>query len=45
MSSHCADKTVLWLSYFHNGISYTGKMTDPMLGADSRFWLANNHEI
>ena len=21
--SHCGDKTVLWLSYLHNGISYT----------------------
>ena len=22
---HCGDKTVLWWSYLHNGISYTGK--------------------
>ena len=22
---HCGDKTILWLSYLHNGISYTGK--------------------
>ena len=25
--SHCGDKTVVRLSYLHNGISYTGKMT------------------
>ena len=25
--SHCEDKTILWPSYFHNGISYTGKMS------------------
>ena len=25
--SHCGDKTVARLSYFHNGISYTGKIT------------------
>ena len=25
--SHCGDKTILRPSYFHNGISYTGKMT------------------
>ena len=25
--SHCGDKTILWPSYLHNGISYTGKMT------------------
>ena len=25
--SHCGDKTILWSSYLHNGISYTGKMT------------------
>ena len=25
--SHCGDKTFLWTSYLHNGISYTGKMT------------------
>ena len=24
--SHCGDKTILRLSYLHNGISYTGKM-------------------
>ena len=24
--SHCGDKTVIWSSYLHNGISYTGKM-------------------
>ena len=24
--SHCGDKTVIRLSYLHNGISYTGKM-------------------
>ena len=23
--SHCGDKTILWLSYLHNGISYTGR--------------------
>ena len=23
--SHCGDKTILWPSYLHNGISYTGK--------------------
>ena len=23
--SHCGDKTILWLSHLHNGISYTGK--------------------
>ena len=26
-SSHCGDKTVVRPSYFHNGISYTGKIT------------------
>ena len=25
--SHCGDKTVVSLSYIHNGISYTGKIT------------------
>ena len=25
--SHCGDKTILWPSYLHNGISYTGKTT------------------
>ena len=25
--SHCGDKTILWPSYLHNGISCTGKMT------------------
>ena len=25
--SHCGDKTILWSSYLHNGISYTCKMT------------------
>ena len=25
--SHCGDKTILWPSYLHNGISYTGKIT------------------
>ena len=25
--SHCGDKTILRLSYLHNGISYTGKTT------------------
>ena len=25
--SHCGDKTILRLSYLHNGISYTGKMS------------------
>ena len=25
--SHCGDKTILWLSYLDNGISYTDKMT------------------
>ena len=29
---HCGDKTILWLSYLHNGISYTGKMT-------SLYWI------
>ena len=30
--SHCGDKTILRPSYFHNGISYTGKMT-------SLYWI------
>ena len=30
--SHCVDKTILRLSYFHNGISYTGKTT-------SLYWI------
>ena len=30
--SHCGDKTILRLSYLHNGISYTGKMT-------SLYWI------
>ena len=25
--SHCGDKTILWSSYLHNGISYTDKTT------------------
>ena len=24
--SHCGDKMILWSSYLHSGISYTGKM-------------------
>ena len=31
-NSHCGDKMILWPSYFHNGISYTGKMT-------SLYWI------
>ena len=30
--SHCGDKTILRLSYLHNGISYTGKMV-------SLYWI------
>ena len=30
--SHCVDKTILWLSYLHNGISFTGKTT-------SLYWI------
>ena len=30
--SHCGDKTMSWPSYFHNGISYTDKMT-------SLYWI------
>ena len=30
--SHCGDKTVLWPSYLHNRISYTGKMS-------SLYWI------
>ena len=30
--SHGGDKTILWSSYLHNGISYTGKMT-------SLYWI------
>ena len=30
--SHCGDKTILRPSYFHNGISYTGKMA-------SLYWI------
>ena len=30
--SHCGDKTILWPSYLHNGISYTGKTT-------SLYWI------
>ena len=30
--SHCGDKTILWPSYLHNGISYTGKIT-------SLYWI------
>ena len=30
--SHCGDKTILRLSYLHNGISYTGKTT-------SLYWI------
>ena len=34
--SHCGDKTILWPSYLHNGISYTGKMTSlHWIGAQS----------
>ena len=29
---HCGDKTILWTSYLHNGICYTGKMT-------SLYWI------
>ena len=30
--AHCGDKTILWPSYLHNGISYTGKIT-------SLYWI------
>ena len=30
--SNCGDKTILWPSYLHNGISYTGKTT-------SLYWI------
>ena len=30
--SHCGDKTILWPSYLHNGVSYTGKMA-------SLYWI------
>ena len=29
---HCGDKTIVWSSYLHNGVSYTGKMT-------SLYWI------
>ena len=29
MESHCGDKTVVRLSYLHNGISYTGIESGP----------------
>ena len=32
-TSHCGDKTVVRLSYLHNGISYTGKMA-------SLYWIS-----
>ena len=32
MKSHCGDKTILWPSYLHNGISYTDTMT-------SLYWI------
>ena len=32
--SHCGDKTILWPSYPHNGISYTGKTT-------SLYWIGS----
>ena len=34
--SHCGDKMILWPSYLHNGISYTGKMT-------SLYWIRALH--
>ena len=38
--SHCGDKTILWPSYLHNGISYTGKMTSLYwIRAQSACWL------
>ena len=30
--SHCGDKMILWPSYLHNGISFTGKMS-------SLYWI------
>ena len=38
--SHCGDKTILWPSYLHNGISYTGKMS-------SLYWIGalEHHSI
>ena len=36
--SHCGDKTILWPSYLHNGISYTGKMT-------SLYWIRAQDSI
>ena len=35
--SHCGDKTILRLSYIHNGISYTGKMT-------SLYWKMTSYQ-
>ena len=32
MKSHCGDKTIIWPSYIHNGICYTGKTT-------SLYWI------
>ena len=36
--SHCGDTTVVKSSYFHDGISYTGKMT-------SLYWISPQHAI
>ena len=35
---HCRDKTILWPSYLHDGISYTGKTT-------SLYWIAAQIEM
>ena len=35
---HCGDKTILWPSYLHNGISYTGKTT-PLYWIGALEWV------
>ena len=45
--SHCGDKTILWSSYLHNGISYTGKITSLYwIRAQALQWhMASPHDI
>ena len=40
--SHCGDKMIIWPSYLHRGISYTGKMTFFISNHSPRIHLANS---
>ena len=43
--SHCGNKTILWPSYLHNGISYTGKTTSLYWIGDQVYIESTLHQV